>query len=254
MITKCKFRFAVLTMSMGLLGFSGVAHAATLPVSYYTVGTFTTSTADGSYFTISPDGGTSVTISSKAPNAATVTLSFAGVGTLPSPFPVTLSNGVPTDPFLLSGADLGTFSLSETGSKLGLFGENIGFELDIYQEVPTTGGGLTGDFVGKAQLSLTLTQSGAEIDFDAPYTFPSLSDPSVTYKLNPVSYTLAYPNLGGEDPTVQVTADLSAPGLGAGPHLPSAPLPAVAGMSMTMFGLLVCSLAGRKLARRASMV
>lgn len=233
-------------VALAICSLSADAFAATA-VTYYTIGTFSgTGTLSNS---VSIGGTSSVTIAGTGANAGkTVKLEYDFQ-------PITSFDWAdlnsPTFPHFgyWSVADFGAFQLtrSATLSAPGISFAGVTFTMSVYQLVPGAGSGaLTGTISGSVTGS---TGSGLTWSPVPNFVIPPPAV-SVQYTIQPPSGVVSISATTVSNPNTTVKGEVE---LGAG-FAPPVPLPAVANMGIAMFGLLVCGLAGKKLARRAAVV
>ena len=236
--------------------FATVAKANTA-VQYYTANATLTAGAlyNSTFASNTALGGSSVTYTSAAGN--TLQLSFT---TFTSPV---LS--IP-DNIISTGHKMGDLTLTETGFAHpdSATVNNLKLTFDLFQNIPGPANNNLGQFIGTVTVTgltistsifpglgtVTIGSANSSVTFSGS-SVDSNTSPDILYFLDPVTYNIQElfgdggPNVG----SAEITADILTSG-GGGPN--GAPLPSVASMGMTLMGLMVCGLAGRKLVRRSS--
>jgi len=237
-----------------LLGVSSLSMADSLTIGYYTVGQFGAFSGTSGGFTLTETNGSTTPgffDSSKivvTGGGTTTTLQYNY-----SDIVLTTLGSSPGNPHVTGSGQLGSFVLSSdyhnaiTPLNIG----TIAFTLDIYQLLPPSGGSATLAATVTGTVTFTPIFGGIEgSTIQASFSPDSVltsSGPPVLYKVNSPLNIPVQASGAPTTTTVQgaISADLT-PGGGT-----PAPLPSIASMGMTMAGLLICGLAGRKLARRA---
>jgi len=237
-------------------GVAGVARADDV-VSYYTTGTFDTTAANwGTFVTHSGSGAALSSIFGVDSKGESVSLTYLGQASSGTPQnetvvgPGTFVSG--PGGWIHFMAPMGDFKITTSGASGINSGSatatGINFTLNIFQTSPTPAG--SDSLVGQVVFfGVTVKAGSAEVDFSSDSVgIVGTSTPPVIYLLNQTLYDVS--TTGDGTSTTPVTADILVFGPGGAP--PPAPLPSVASMGMTMLGLALCGLAGRKLTRRAA--
>jgi len=198
------FSFSTLAVCAALLVMASSALAGTIPVDYYTTGSFSMGTNANS-----PTFPSTSTSSSVKIGELTFTYNFEGSSG--TPIDINLpSNGSP-----LTGLQLGnfTFSSTSTNSQTDSFG-GINFAIDVYQTVPSGGPGqLAAVLSGALAESGSITRDSLQVTY-SPSTVVVNSSPAISYT---ITDTYAFStggthigeNLSGNTQPVQIGAEAS---------------------------------------------
>jgi hypothetical protein len=240
MVSRLKKRGAMLTAiaTIALAGAAQQAQAAFLPLQYFTVGTFDTTSATGvsdsapATFGVTPSGNGSILTITGGGATTTLTFNASSVSTA-------LFSPISPVPFSGSGL-LGSFTLASNVTS-GALADGITFSLDVYQTNPFAGGSPSSPtLVGSVHAEVFFGGSPAALGSNTTVTFSPFV--TVAPSVPPVTYTITQPLVNvpitGATP-VDVTAAISAPNAGV-------PLPGIANMGLGMFGLLGVGLVARK--------
>lgn len=246
---------AVLAAVLSVGGLASAVRADQL-VQYYTTGSFsdTSGGGGGAIGIVNGDGTTTfastLTLTNSGfGNSVTLTYSFQNSSVIPN-----LVNLIGGAHAILNDAPMGNFSISTTTGTRGTARSGLTFTLNIFQVSPVVGG--TATFLGSDTVSVSISSATgtADVFFNTPLsgTRQIASTPPIVYEIEGPDTSVT-----GESPDYYLATDGTAPtsevlraNLSTGVSA-VAPLPAMASMGMTMFGLLGVGLIGRKIARRS---
>jgi len=247
-------RALVLLGAAAIVGAGRSAVADTLPLAYFTVGSFDVTGATGTsnnvaatFGAVTNGLGTTLTITG---GGGTTTLSFTNASVSTSLFS-------PFSPIPFDGVgSLGNFNLASNATLMTITSPlSPKLTIDIFQTVPLASGATSPQLVGTIKGSVFFNNGEGSLIavVVTPTSTVANSTPPVTYtpegRVVPGGTATAIPITTLINGPTSLQADISAPNDPAG-STPT-PLPDIASMGMTMLGLLVCGLAGHKLARRA---